>query len=78
MMVHYLHVFLFMIRLSYKTRLMYPVAYFNYLFAKLIGYGADYAIILLLIDRFRTIAGWTLPEILVLHSLQIISLAFFS
>lgn len=70
---HYLRVFTTMVRLKYKAQMMYPAAYLSFLAAKLVGYVSDYAVLLLLLDRFRTLAGWTLPEVLFLHSLNVIS-----
>lgn len=52
---------------------MYPAAYVSFLIAKLVGYVSEYAVLLLLLSRFKTIAGWTLPELLLLHSLNVIS-----
>ncbi|MHB0877120.1 MAG: ABC transporter permease [Anaerolineae bacterium] len=66
-------VFVTMVRLRYKARMMYPAAYFSFLLAKLVGYVSQYAVLLLIVARFQTIAGWTLPELLFLHSLNTIS-----
>ncbi|HEY8743676.1 MAG TPA: ABC-2 family transporter protein, partial [Chloroflexota bacterium] len=70
---HALRIFLRLVLLRYKARLMYPVAYYAFLAAKLIGYVSEYAVLWLLVSRFQTIAGWTLPELLLLHSLNVIS-----
>lgn len=72
-MRHTLQVFATLVRLRYKARLMYPAAYYSFLAAKLVGYVSEYAVIWLLLERFNSIAGWTLPEVLLLHSLNVIS-----
>ncbi|GEM_PF-400321 len=70
---HALRIFARLVALRYKARLMYPAAYVSFLIAKLVGYVSEYAVLLLLLSRFKTIAGWTLPELLLLHSLNVIS-----
>jgi hypothetical protein len=70
---HALRIFGCLVALRYKARLMYPAAYYAFLAAKLIGYVSEYAVLWLLVSRFKTIAGWTLPELLLLHSLNVIS-----
>ncbi|MBI3971248.1 MAG: ABC-2 family transporter protein [Chloroflexi bacterium] len=70
---HALRVFTTLVGLRYKARLMYPAAYYSFLAAKLVGYISEYAVIWLLLERFKTIAGWTLPEVLLLHSINVIS-----
>jgi ABC-2 type transport system permease protein len=68
-----LRVFLTLVRLRYRTRLMYPAGYVSFLLAKLVGYVGEYAVLWLLLTRFKNIAGWTLPEVLLLHSLNVVS-----
>jgi ABC-type uncharacterized transport system ATPase subunit len=72
-MRHALRIFGRLVALRYKARLMYPAAYYAFLATKLIGYVSEYAVLWLLVSRFKTIAGWTLPELLLLHSLNVIS-----
>jgi ABC-2 type transport system permease protein len=70
---HTLRVFAALVHLRYKARLMYPAAYYSFLLAKLVGYVSEYAVVWLLLERFKTIAGWSLPEVLLLHSLNVVS-----
>jgi ABC-2 type transport system permease protein len=70
---HTLRVFAALVALRYKARLMYPAAYYSFLAAKVVGYVSEYAVIFLLLNRFKQIAGWSLPEVLLLHSINVIS-----
>jgi ABC-2 type transport system permease protein len=70
---HTLRVFRTLVALRYKARLMYPAAYYSFLAAKVVGYVSEYAVLWLLLNRFKAIDGWTLPEVLLLHSLNVVS-----
>lgn len=70
-----------LIKLQIKAQFQYRGALNLLFFAKLIGFGFGYVVIYILLSKFKTIAGWSLYEILFLQSLSAtayaISSAFF-
>ena len=61
--------------LRLRERMEYRVAYLFGIVGQILGYGAEYAVIFLLLNRFQSIDGWTFPEIALLFSLNIFSYA---
>lgn len=71
--LHGLRLFRTLLAMRYKTQMMYPTAYYSFMFAKAVGYASEYGVILLLMERFKALAGWSLPELLIIHSLNVVS-----
>ena len=68
-----LGLFVHFARLRMRERMEYRAAYVFGVVAQIMGWGANYAVIYLLLHRFRTINGWTWPQIAFLFSLDLLS-----
>ena len=68
-----LRVFVLLAQMCFKSATVYRANWIAGQFAKMIGYASDYAVLGLLMLQFKSIAGWTLPDLLFLHSVYIIS-----
>ena len=68
-----LRVFVMLAQMCFKSSTVYRSNWIAGQLAKLIGYASDYAVLGLLMLQFKSIAGWTLPDLLFLHSVYIIS-----
>ena len=63
------------VRLRMRERMEYRGAYLLGIGAQVIGWGGDYAVIAVLLQRFPALNGWTLPEIVFLFSLELFTYA---
>lgn len=70
-----LHLFIKFARLRVKERMEYRAAYLLGIVAQMIGYGATYLVIWLMLHRFKMIGGWTWPQIALLYSLDLFTYA---
>lgn len=67
--------FLHFVKLRMRERMEYRGAYLLGIVAQVLGWGAEYAVIYLLLHRFESIGGWTWPEVAFLFSLDLFSYA---
>ncbi len=66
----------FLVKLFIKTELEYRGAWLLDRVAQVVNYGAGYAAIWILLDRFGTLGGWTWPELALLLSFQLLVYSF--
>ena len=65
-----------LIRIRIKSMTEYQGAFWAHFFAKMVGWGANLAIVFLLVNQFDNIAGWSAYEVLLLFSINETSYAF--
>jgi ABC-2 type transport system permease protein len=63
------------VRLRVRERMEYRGAYLLGVGAQILGWGADYAVIYLLLQRFGTLNGWTWEQVAFLFSLNLFTYA---
>ncbi len=64
-----------LVRMYVKSQMEYRGAFLLDRVAQIITYGAAYAAIWVLLDRFKTLGGWTWPELALLLSFQLLAYA---
>jgi ABC-2 type transport system permease protein len=70
-----LRVFGEFVRLRLKERMEYRAAYVIGIVAQIFGYGAQFVVLWLLLNRFGAIAGWTWPQVAFLYSFELVTYA---
>ena len=63
------------IRIKWHAASQYRGAFLMTAFSKIVGFGAEFATIYILISRFQAIGGWSAPQVLSLFALNQISYA---
>ncbi|MWC30574.1 ABC transporter permease [Paenibacillus sp. MMS18-CY102] len=63
------------VRLKMKTRLEYRGAFLMGVVGQIIGYGANYLILFLLLQRFESIQGWEWPDLALIYSVNVFTYA---
>jgi ABC-2 type transport system permease protein len=63
------------ILLKYKAAFEYKAAFWAATFSQILYYSIDLLLMWVLISRFRNLAGWTIDEMFLLYSLQLMSYA---
>ncbi|MCD1260556.1 ABC-2 family transporter protein [Paenibacillus athensensis] len=67
--------FLRFVQLKMKIRLEYRGAFLLGIGGQIVGYGANYLIVYLLLKQFHSIQGWDWPELALLYSLNLLTYA---
>jgi ABC-2 type transport system permease protein len=68
-------VFVKFVQLRLKERMEYRAAYMIGVVTQIFGYGAQFVVIWLLLNRFGTINGWTWPQVAFLYSFELFTYA---
>lgn len=55
--------------LNLRTQMEYRVSFFIWLGIKLLSYGSEYLIVWMILDRFKGIGTWSIPEVIVLWAI---------
>jgi ABC-2 type transport system permease protein len=63
------------ILLKYKVAFEYKAAFWVATFSQILYYGIDVLLIWVLVTRFQNLGGWTVDEIMLLYSMQLLSYA---
>lgn len=62
-------------RLRFKERMEYRGAFLFGIIAQVVAYGANYTNMWLILNRFQSIAGWKVEEVVFLYSLELFTYA---
>ncbi|MBX5158049.1 ABC transporter permease [Rhizobium sp. NZLR1b] len=73
MLIHYLRVIPLLVRMHVRSKMEYRGAFWLDRFAQILSYGSVFATIGILLARFHTLGGWTLPELALLFSFQLLA-----
>lgn len=64
--------FVTVFRLAYmnlRTQMEYRLSFFIWLGIKVLSYGSEYLIVWMVLDRFKGIGSWSIPEVIVLWAI---------
>lgn len=64
------------IRIKWRTAAQFRGSFFLTAFSKFVGFGAEFATIYIMVNRFQSMGGWSASEVLCLFSLCQLSYAF--
>ena len=65
-----------LLALLWKERMEYRADFILNAGAQILSFGAEYAVVWMLLKRFTSIGGWTWPEIALLFSIALLTYAF--
>lgn len=72
-MRHYLRVLPLLVRMYISGQMEYRGAFWLDRLAQILSYGSAFATLAILMQRFDTLGGWTLPELALLFSFQLLT-----
>jgi len=71
----YIPLYLQFIKIQVKTALEYRGAFISGVIAQIIGYGATFLLVWIMISKFQTLNGWKPYEVLFLYAMNLFSYA---
>ena len=60
-------------RISFLTQLEYRGQYFMRMVSKILGWSTGFLMLMVLLQKFQTIGGWSIYEILLLYAFDVLS-----